>query len=123
MRAAQGLYEGSIERSAFEAAFAPMVDASQNTSFDLNGEQLRFLIFREPASVTDEELKEVIESLRTLADDAGVSATPEMIDLSDALQAEIDASLAGETPALPEAQETEEPATDAETEGEETPAP
>ena len=110
MRIAEGLYNGSVDRADYETVFTPIIDDTQDTSFDANGEQIRFLIFRDPADVTDDQLKEVIESARTLADDNQVSAAPTMIDLSDALQAEIDGAMAG-TPASAPA-EPEGPATD-----------
>lgn len=111
MRIAEGLYNGSIDRADYETVFTPIIDDTQDTSFEANGEQIRFLIFRDPADVTDDQLKEVIEAARTLADDNQVSTTPTMIDLSDAFQAEIDGAMAGtpeSAPAEPEAPATDE---------------
>ena len=95
MRIAQGLRDGDIPRADFEAVFQPAIDqeAAQDASFEMEGERIELLILRDPADVTDEQIKEVIESARTLADDNNVTGSPEMIDLSDALEAEIDASL------------------------------
>ncbi|MEM1424181.1 MAG: hypothetical protein AAGH64_09280 [Planctomycetota bacterium] len=114
MRIAEGLYDGSIALEDFAAVFAPMQNTTQNARFaTLEGDQVELIIFRDPSEVTDDELREVIASAQTLADDAGVSATPRTIDLSDALQAEIDDALAGETEA--ETAEAADPPADTET--------
>ncbi|GAB4547835.1 MAG: hypothetical protein Tsb0013_07980 [Phycisphaerales bacterium] len=118
MRIAQGLHEDAIDRADYEAVFAPIVDTSEDATFEnTNGQSISLLVFRDASTVTDEEIKQVIESARTLADEAGVTAEPEMIDLSDTLQAEIDAALSGEpagdnTPTADESGESDAPADD-----------
>lgn len=94
MRIAQGLNDGLIDSNAYEDVFAPMKDPDQNTSMDTGtGEARELIIFRDAASITDDQLREVIASAKTLADDAGVAEDAQMLDLSDLLQAEVDESL------------------------------
>jgi hypothetical protein len=96
LRIAQGLRDGDIIRAAFDGVFQPVVDqeAAAEASFDTpEGETVELLILRDPSAVTDEQIKEVVEAARTLADENGVTESPEMIDLSDALQAEFDRAL------------------------------
>ncbi len=94
MRIAMGLYDGTIGRGAYEDVFDVVKD--ENQTAQANGQTI--LIFKD--SATDDEVKQVIEAARDLADTNGISATPTLIDLSDALAAEIAKSL-GETPAAP----------------------
>lgn len=116
MRIAQGLHDGSIDRDAYVTAFQPMVDTSADATMKTpDAGEVKLIVFRDNAEVTDEQLKEVIENARTLADENGVTATPAMIDLSDALQAVVDGSLsensapdASDTPAGDEGAETED---------------
>ncbi|MEM7755818.1 MAG: hypothetical protein AAF297_09310 [Planctomycetota bacterium] len=82
-RFAQGIHEGTIERTKLNDVAAPIGSNDADGDFSLN----------EKAGVTDDQLRQVIANAERVADEFGVPSEPALIDLSDEFGRVIDDSL------------------------------
>lgn len=115
-RYAQGVKDKAIDPESAQEVLDPIStdtpdsnDIVLNINYNESGKKTRAL--RSADEVSAEDLRAVVEKARAFADDAGISETPDEIDLSDELGAAIDRAM-GNAPALPD---TDEPAPAAET--------
>lgn len=83
-RIARGLYEKTIKMEAVQPALAPAMEVGPDGKEKLKDK------------ITDAELREVIESLRVLADDAGVPDENFEIEIGAEFKRVVDEGLAGE---------------------------
>ena len=109
-RYAQGVKDKSIDPESAQEVLDPIStdtpdnnDIVLNINYSASGKKTRAL--RSADEVSADDLRAVVEKARTFADEAGVSETPDEIDLSDELGAAIDRAM-GNAPALPESGET-----------------
>jgi hypothetical protein len=105
-RYAQGVKDKDIDPESAQEVLDPIStdtpdsnDIVLNITYSQSGKKTRAL--RSPDQVSADDLRAVVEKARTFADEAGVSETPDEIDLSDELGAAIDRAM-GNAPALPD---------------------
>jgi hypothetical protein len=90
LRFAQGLFDESIEPEAFNDVLEPIStdspdddDIVLNISFDANGQTSTTYAIRSADEVSSEDLRAMIANAKAKADEAGITETPEPIDLSN----------------------------------------
>lgn len=83
-RYARGLADGTITQTMTSNIYDSLLTSDPNNP----GSQT----LKKPSEVTDDEVREVLTKAATEADAAGVSATPTPVDISDMLQAKVDAA-------------------------------
>ena len=116
-RYTQGLFDETIDPDSMNDVLEPVIthspdddDIRLNLKIDENGRTITAL--KSADQVSTEELRELIANAKALADEAGVTESPEPVDLSDEVQNAIATAL-GEIAADMEVEvESDEPATD-----------
>jgi uncharacterized protein YpmB len=116
-RYTQGLFDKSIEPDSINDVLEPAIthspddnDIRLNLKIDENGRTITAL--KSADQVSTEELRELIASAKALADEAGVTETPEPVDLSDEVQKAIGIALGEIAQDVDVEVEADEPATD-----------
>lgn len=114
-RYTQGLFDKSIEPDTMNDVLEPAIthspdddDIRLNLKIDENGRTITAL--KSADQVSTEELRELIANAKALADEAGVTESPEPVDLSDEVQKAIATALGEIAPDVDVEVEVDEPA-------------